>query len=89
MHGPVSDAKAAGALSRLARDADSELAAAALAALGRIATPEAVKTLRQALAEGPEALRPAAANACLVCAEQLLAKGGRDAARKAGSAEGA
>jgi HEAT repeat protein len=76
------DAKAVGALSRLVRDSDPELAAAALSALGRIATPEAAETLQQALAKGPEALRPAAANACLVCAERQLAEGKRDAAAK-------
>ena len=65
------DPKAVPALAKLAATADA-CAEAALAALGRIATDEAVATLRQVLASGHAASRPAAAHACLAAAEHLL-----------------
>lgn len=71
------DAKAVGAISKLVRDNDPNLATAALAALGQIATTDAIATLRRELAEGPESLWPAVANACLVAAEQQRAAGRR------------
>ena len=55
----------------------SGVADEALIALGRIATPEAIAVLRQALATGSAENRTAAADACLVCAERLLAQGQR------------
>ena len=69
------DAKAVGALAKLALGCDADVAPAALAALGRIAGDQAVAALRQALAEGPPTNRTAAADACLVAAERLSAAG--------------
>lgn len=74
------DAKAVAGLRKLAGDGTSGVAAEALAALGRIATDEAVETIRQVLSAGPAKLRPAAAHACLAAAERLLAEGKRDGA---------
>jgi len=70
------DPKAVPALVTLARSG-KEGAAEALAALGRIATDEAVETLRQVLASGPAASRTAAAHACLAAAEHLVARNKR------------
>jgi HEAT repeat protein len=65
------------------------VAAAAAAALGRIAAPPAVEALTRALG-GPESLRPAVGDACLTAADVLLAEDKRaeavalfDAMRKA------
>jgi len=83
------DPKAVPALARLAL-CGAENSAEALAALGRIATDEAVDTLRQALASGPAERRSSAAHACLAAAEHLVAQSKRseasalyDAVRKA------
>ena len=59
-------------LGDMARGNDADVACAALAALGRIATPDATEILLWALVKGPAEGRPAAAEACLVCAERLL-----------------
>jgi len=72
------DVKAVGALTKLALDPTSELAPMALAALGRIATFEATETLQRALAGSSAAVRGAAADACLVSVERLLAAGKRE-----------
>lgn len=72
------DAKAVGALAKLAGDPSPEVAPSALAALGQIATSEAVETMQRALAGDSAALRAAAADACLVAAERLLAQGKRE-----------
>ncbi len=66
------DVKAEDDLAKLLGNADPQVAAAA--ALGRIGDPRASQLLQQALA-GPAALRPAVADACLVCAERLVACG--------------
>ncbi len=71
------DAEAVAPLRNLAKDQASGVADEALIALGRIATPEAIAVLRQALATGSAENRMAAADACLVCAERLLAQGQR------------
>jgi len=83
------DPKAVPALTKLALSG-AENSAEALAALGRIATDEAVETLRQALSGGPAARRSSAAHACLAAAEHLVAQSKRreasalyDAVRKA------
>ncbi len=52
----------------------------ALAALGQIATPEAIEALQQSLANDSAAVRAAAADACLVGAERLAAQGQREEA---------
>jgi HEAT repeat protein len=69
------DVKAVDALIKLANDPSSEAAPAALTALGQIATFEATETLQRALASGSAGVRGAAADACLVSVERLLAQG--------------
>ncbi|MHB0956397.1 MAG: HEAT repeat domain-containing protein [Pirellulaceae bacterium] len=76
------DANAVSALARLVGDADTQVAPQALAALGQIATPEAIQTLQQSLASDSAAVRAAAADACLVGAERLVAQGQRDEAAR-------
>jgi len=68
------DAKAVAALKKLAGKPSSPVAAEALAALGQIATDEAVAALRGALTEGAAELRVPAADACMAAAERLLAQ---------------
>ena len=68
------DVKAVSALTKVARDPTSEAAPMALAALGQIATFEATETLQQVLASNSAAVRGAAAEACLVSVERLLAR---------------
>jgi len=68
------DAKAIGDLKGLMGDSDSAVAAAAAGALGRIATPEAVAILTDALG-GPESSRTALADACQTAADTLIAAG--------------
>lgn len=69
------DGEATNLLVKRLSDPDAEVAAAAAAALGSIATPAAAVALRQAVASGPAAGRPAAAEAAVVCAERLAASG--------------
>ena len=71
------DAKAVSELSKLAGDSSSPVAAEAIAALGRIATDQAIETILQVLSTGPARLRPAAADACLAGAEHRLAQNKR------------
>ncbi len=68
------DAKAVGGLKKLVGDPAKGASPQALAALGRIATDEAVETIRQTLAKGPASLRVPAADACLAAAERLSAQ---------------
>ncbi len=68
------DAQAAPALVKLLDDSDAGAAAAAARSLGRIATPEATAALLQRLPKAQGALKPAVADACLGCAEALLAQ---------------
>lgn len=74
------DPQSAAALAGLLASPDPEVAAAAAASLGEIATPEAVEALGKFQKDAPEKLRPVAANACLACAERLLAAGKSDEA---------
>lgn len=74
------DAGAVELLSKLLKDADPNTAAAASAALGRIGTPEASQALQQALAAASGQARATIADACLTCAEQLVARNQRDQA---------
>ncbi|MBN2139209.1 MAG: HEAT repeat domain-containing protein [Sedimentisphaerales bacterium] len=76
------DAKAVGVLSKLARDTASGVAGEAIAALGQIATSEAVETITEIMANGPADLRTAAGDATLVAAEKLADQDERDAAAK-------
>ena len=77
------DVKAVGALTRLANHPTSEVACEALVALGQIATFEAIETLEQSLASDSAAVRNAAANACLVSVDRLLAQDGAQRGRAA------
>jgi HEAT repeat protein len=71
------DVKAVEPLTRLLQDSDTDVARAAARALGRIGTADATKVLVQTLAKAPPATRTAVADACLACAESLLAHGKR------------
>ncbi len=65
-------AKATDDLTGLLEGADEEVASAAAAALGRIGTAKAAKALGPFLAAKSEALRSAAAEGCILCAEKFL-----------------
>ncbi|MDO8542402.1 MAG: HEAT repeat domain-containing protein [Opitutaceae bacterium] len=69
---------AAGALAPLVTEADSQVATAALLALGRIGGPEAIRVLQHALGGGRDDLRDPAAEGCLLVAARHLADGRRD-----------
>lgn len=71
------DADSVRTLSRLLNDSDVEIAGAAAAALGEIGSTRAAKALRRFHLESPVSLRRQWTNACLVCAERLLAAGKR------------
>ncbi len=75
------DARAIGLLAARLADSDPVVVSAAAIALGRIGDPAALAALRPALASSLPAVRDAAAEACVVVAERLLAAGrGADAA---------
>ena len=75
------DAQAAGALARLLSDKDTDIAAAAAAALGKIGTAEAASALARLRAGAKGPLRGVAAEASLTAAERLLKQGkAKDAA---------
>ena len=65
---------AAGLVAKLA-DADPDVASAAAVALGHIGGDQAAKALEQSLAAAPDAVRPAVAEGCILCAEGLLVEG--------------
>jgi HEAT repeat protein len=69
------DAKAVEALAKLAEDSDTEVAAAAAAALGRIGTPESAGVLEKVLTHTKKV-----AGACLDCAERLLSQDNKEPA---------
>jgi HEAT repeat protein len=69
------DVKAVPKLSAMARDVGSGVCSEAIAALGRIATDEAIDTITGILKAGPATLRPVAADACLVAADRLAGRG--------------
>ena len=74
------DAKAVAPLVALAADQDAKTAAAALTALGRIGTEEALAALAGLRKAAPKALKPVATDAWLLAADQLLAAGKKQAA---------
>lgn len=74
------DAQAVPALAKLAANRGSSAAPAALLALGRIGTSEAIRIAQQNLTAGSAEMRAAAAEACLLAADQHLDQGKRDAA---------
>ena len=69
------DAESVSALTALVDDSNQDVAAAAVAALGAIGNTEAAKVLTGFQAGAPEKLQLTAADACLACAEHLLADG--------------
>ena len=75
------DGRATATLAGLLAHADTQVAAAAAAALGRIGTGEAAQRLQAALASAPANRRITLADACLTCAEGLgAAQPGKEAA---------
>ncbi len=62
------------ALTPLLKDEDTDIASSAAWALGRIASPQAVKTLTQYYSIAPAKMRFAAADGLLNAADQLVAK---------------
>ena len=69
------DAESVAALTALAGDSNGDIAAAAIAALGAIGNAGAAKVLTDIQSGAPEELQLDAADACLTCAEHLLADG--------------
>lgn len=76
------DAQATETLAARLQDDDAEVASAAAAALGRIATAPAVGVLEQALTGAPVAVRGAVAEGLILAAENRLAAGQADEARR-------
>ena len=75
-------AAAVGPLGPLAANADPKVAEAAIAALGKIGGPEAIKELADAKAKVPAALHAAWVDAYLLCADKLRAAGDNEKAGK-------
>ena len=76
------DAAAVPELVPLLKDPDAAVAAAAARAIARAATAEAVAALADFRTNAPKELRPAAADASLIAAEQLMRRGsGAEAAK--------
>lgn len=76
------DPLAVAALGRIAAEATADAAPAALVALGRIGTPEAMRVVEPALRHAAPQIRTAAAEACVLCADRLLAEGQAAAAHR-------
>jgi len=79
--GERGDAGSVGALADLISDSNPTVAAAAVAALGRIGGPAAAQTLKVALDRTSGSLRTLALDAYLKCADGLAAAGDRTGAR--------
>jgi HEAT repeat protein len=71
------DTKAVDAVAKLVNSPDSEVGFAAAACLGQISGPAATKALLDLLPKSKGPMRTAVADACLVCAEGLIAQGDR------------
>ena len=74
------DRNASAALARLLADRDPGVAQASAATLGHMGGAQAASTLRDALGRTKGPMRAAVADACLLCAEELLSEGERDEA---------
>ena len=74
------DPKAVAALSKLAADKDAALASAAIAALGKIGTEQALNAVSAVRKTAPNALQRVATDACLLCADRLVEAGKKDVA---------
>ena len=68
---------------RIEEDADANVGAAALVALGRIGQSECIGPLTSALNHAQPTIRNGAAEGCILCAEALLAANGPDAKQAA------
>jgi HEAT repeat protein len=84
------DAKAVGGLVERLKDVDAEVTSAAAVALGRIGGEAAARSIEPLLAGAPTAVRSAAAEGCVLCAEKFQSEGNArqavrwfDAVRKA------
>jgi len=71
------DAKSIETISKLLGDSDIEVARSAAHSLGLIGTPAAAKELSQFAKKAPANMKMPVADARLICAEQLLADGGK------------
>ncbi len=82
--GVLRDPESASAIARLldAKQTSPMVLEAAIAALGRIASPKAAKALRHFHSYAPQSLRATVADSILVCADGLLGKGERGQARE-------
>ncbi len=78
--GQRGDRKAVPGIAKLAADGNAGLARAAIAALGRIGSSQAAEALVKIKA--PAGLATARDNACLMCADSMLAEGQKDEAVK-------
>ncbi|MDI6448667.1 HEAT repeat domain-containing protein [Anaerobaca lacustris] len=74
------DAKSVKPISGLLGDSDGQIAQTAAQSLGLIGTPAAAKELSAFAKKAPANMKIPVADACLVCAERLLADGERAAA---------
>jgi HEAT repeat protein len=73
---------AAGEIGKLVGNSDKLLASAAISALGKIGGPDAAAALSKAKGSVPDDLKMVVYDACLKCADQMVADGDRTAARK-------
>ncbi|MCX5672698.1 MAG: HEAT repeat domain-containing protein, partial [Planctomycetota bacterium] len=78
--GQRKDATSGPALIPLLKDADAGVAAAAAAALGKIATPEACTAIAAARVAAPPAVKAVLDDSYLLCADELLKQKKNDAA---------
>jgi len=74
------DEKSIAAIAKFAGNSDMPTAKAATRALALIGTEDAAKALTALVAKAPACMKVPAGDACLICAEQLLACGKKSAA---------
>ena len=74
------DKKSVAAIAKLLGDSDMMVARAAAHSLALIGTPAAAKELSALATKAPANMKMPAADACLICADQLLADGEKSAA---------
>ena len=74
------DKKSVAAIAKLMGDSDMMTARAAAHSLGVIGSPEAGKALCACAGKAPANIKVSVADACLLCADQLLADGNKTAA---------
>jgi HEAT repeat protein len=73
---------AASDIAKLTSSSDQSLAGAAISALGKIGGPDAAAALGKAKGSVPDKLKMVAYDACLKCADQMVAEGKSADARK-------